>query len=124
MNLLIKQKGAGKTTGLIYTSEATGYPIVTSSKIHACYIKDWSKDMGCEIPDPITVEELLTDKMRKINRVENVLFDDVETILNEALNMYLGVNVVCATMTELEKCDNEKNKELEENSLDTEEVDE
>ena len=124
MKLLIKDRGTSKTTGLIYTSEATGYPIVTSSKIQACYIKDWAKDMNCIIPDPITVEELLTFKMKKINLVENVLFDNVETILEDAINSYLGVNVVCATMTDVEKENHQKKIELENSTEENEEVNE
>lgn len=113
MKLLIKDRGTSKTTGLIYTSEATGYPIVTLSKIQAHYIIDWAKDMNCIIPEPITVEELLNDKTKGIHRVENVLFDDVNTILKDALNSYLGVNVVCATMTDIEKENHQRKMELE-----------
>ena len=98
MKLLIKPKGTGKTTGLIYTSEATGYPIVTSSKIQACYIRDDAKSMGCEIPDPLTVEDLNIKK--DLYSGANILFDNVETILEAAINLYLDAKVVCATMTD------------------------
>ena len=111
MNLLIKQKGTGKTTGLIYTSESTKYPIVTSSKIQACYIKDMSKDMGCEIPDPLTVDDLRLSKA--LPSGYNILFDNVETILEAAINSYLNANVVCATMT-----DNKEKEEKTEEKVD------
>lgn len=106
MNLLIKEKGSGKTTGLIYSSESTRYPIVTSSKIQACYIKDMAKEMNCDIPDPLTVDDLRLSGA--LPSFANVLFDNVETILEAAINSYLGVNVVCATMTDLKKESEEK----------------
>ena len=52
MNLLIKDRASGKTTGLIYTSEATQYPIVTFNRTSIRYIKDMARDMGCLIPEP------------------------------------------------------------------------
>jgi hypothetical protein len=92
MKLLIKERGTGKTTGLIYTSEATGYPIVTSSKIQAHYIKDSAEKMGCIIPDPLTVEEIRQNKI--LNREDGILFDNVETILEAALNNYQGKDLL------------------------------
>ena len=97
MKLLIKDRASGKTTGLIYTSEATGYPIVTNSKITANYIKEQAKEMNCDIPDPITVNDIHSGM--GLPSDVNVLFDNVETILKDALNYYLGANVVCATMS-------------------------
>lgn len=113
MKLLIKDRGTSKTTGLIYTSEATGYPIVTSSKIQAHYIKDEAEKMNCIIPDPLTVEDL---RYNKILSGSNILFDNVESILEVALNSYLDANIVCATMTDLEKYNYNKKKESLENA--------
>lgn len=98
MKLLIKDRAAGKTTGLIYTSEATGYPIVTSSRITANYIKDYAEKMNCIIPEPLTVEDLRSN--HALSSDLNVLFDNVESILEAALNEYLHAHVVCATMTD------------------------
>ena len=81
MKLLIKDRGVGKTTGLIYTSESTGFPIVTNSKIQAAYIKEQAENMGCEIPEPITVHELQSN--RGYPPETNILFDNIETILEE-----------------------------------------
>ena len=114
MNLIIKEKGTGKTTGLIYTSEATGYPIVTSSNVRAHYIKDEAEKIGCIIPDPLTVEDLLYRNVLLPD--SNILFDDVESILGVALNKYLNANVVCATMTDVTKSNHERKKDTEENS--------
>ena len=113
MKLLIKDKGSGKTTGLIYTSESTDYPIVVSDNISKHYIIDMAKQIGCEIPEPLTVEDL---RRANIYRGQNILFDNVESILERAINSYLDANVVCATMTNLlkEKNDDNKTEELTE----------
>ena len=112
MKLLIKDKGAGKTTGLIYTSEATDYPIVTNDNISKHYIMDMAKQMECEIPEPLTVDEL---KRVPIYRGANVLFDNIESILERAINTYLDANVVCATMRNfLIKEDDNKTENLHE----------
>ena len=115
MNLIIKDRGTGKTTGLIYTSEATGYPIVTSSNVQSHYIKDEAEKMGCVIPDPLTVEDLLY--RNALLPDSNILFDNVESILGVALNKYLNANVVCATMTDATKYNHDRKKESEENSF-------
>lgn len=97
MRLLIKDKGSSKTTGLIYASEATGYPIVTSSKIQVSYIKEQAKSMGCDIPEPLTVNDVRSSGRLPHN--PNILFDNIETILEDAVNYYLEANVICATIT-------------------------
>lgn len=119
MKLLIKPRASGKTTGLIYTSEATGYPIVTNSKITANYIKEQAKEMNCDIPDPITVNDIHSGI--GLPSDANILFDNVETILKDALNYYLGANVVCATMSSPEKKNiEETNAELNKTSIEGE----
>lgn len=111
MKILIKDRGTSKTTGLIYASEATDYPIVTSSKIQAHYIKDNAAKMGCIIPEPLTVEDVRSRNVLRSGA--NILFDNIETILEVALNSYLNANIVCATMSDVEK---EKYKKIEESS--------
>lgn len=97
MRLLIKERGQGKTTGLIYASEATGYPIVTFGNVQAKMIKDTAEQMGCIIPEPLTVDEL-----KSLHSLQNcnVLLDELTTILDKALKSYLGVNVICATVSD------------------------
>ena len=43
MRLLIKDRGKGKTTGLIYASEATGFPIATGNEVMVEHIKQMAK---------------------------------------------------------------------------------
>lgn len=100
MNLLIKDRASGKTTGLIYTSEATQYPIVTFNRTSIRYIKDMARDMGCLIPEPLCIEDFKGDAARVRRLPDNVLLDEAGVIIGDALNAYLGTNVVAATMTD------------------------
>ena len=110
MRLLFKDRGQGKTTGLIYASEATGYPIVTFGNVQAKTIKELAKQMGCIIPEPLTVDVL---KIRHLPSNTNVLLDEVTTILDKALKSYLGVNVVCATISDYLKEEEKIEMQLE-----------
>lgn len=116
MKLLIKGRGKNKTTGLIYASEATGYPIVCSSKIQTHYIKEMAEKLECDIPEPLSVEEL---KGHVLTSKSNILFDNLETIIEKAVNVYLDANIVCATMTDY-RCD-DTNKDETKSSNEEEE---
>lgn len=100
MNLLIKDRAKGKTTGLIYTSEATQYPIITFNKQSVEYIKHMADEMGCLIPEPLCVEYFKGTYVRPHGLPQNVLLDEAGTIIGDALNAYLGTNVIVATMTD------------------------
>lgn len=99
MNLLIKDRASGKTTGLIYTSEATQYPIVTFNRQSIEYIKHMADDMGCLIPEPLCIWDF-RDNSAKRRLPDNILLDEAGMIISDALNTYLGTNVVAATMTD------------------------
>lgn len=100
MRLLIKDRQKGKTTGLIYTSEATGYPIVVHNRSHIEFIKEKAHELGCSIPDPVTVNELREHRCKGLHLYEHVLVDEVSFIIEDALNSYLGCKVECATMSD------------------------
>lgn len=100
MNLLIKDRATGKTTGLIYTSEATQYPIVTFNRQSIEYIKHMAVEMGCSIPEPLCVEDFKGRRIRGLRLPQNILLDEAGDILGVALNAYLGTNVIAATMTD------------------------
>lgn len=103
MRLLIKKRQSGKTTGLIYASEATGYPIATANECMVKSIKDKAAEMGCTIPTPVTFYELRNWKGRGMRLYDTVLIDEVESILGAALNEYLHCDVKCATYTDILK---------------------
>ena len=100
MNLLIKDRGKGKTTRMIYTSESTGFPIVVPTSKMKDDIMHQAEELECYIPEPVTVSELRNGKARSTRLYENVLIDEVGFILQDALNEYLGCNVVCSTISD------------------------
>lgn len=99
MKLIIKDRGMGKTTQLIYMSEATGYPIVTNNKFSINSLKMRAKKLGCEIPEPITSYEMASGKKRGNHLYDNILVDEValDGVLKDALNKYFNSNVVTCT---------------------------
>lgn len=97
MNLIIKDRQKGKTTQLIYISEATRYPIVVPLEAQKKHIIELANQMHCSIETPLTIREM---KERGINVKTPILLDDVEHILVDALQRYLGAEVFCATMTD------------------------
>lgn len=99
MNLLIKDRAKGKTTGLIYTSEAAQYPIVTFNRQSIEYIKYMADDVGCLIPEPLCILDFRGDSARR-RLPDNILLDEASMVIPDALNTYLGTNVVAATMTD------------------------
>ena len=58
MKLINKKRQTGKTTGLIYTSEATGYSIIVNTEEERRYINKAVEKMGCTIPPVYLVEEV------------------------------------------------------------------
>lgn len=100
MRLLIKERQSGKTTGLIYASEVTGYPIAVLNEGMVGMIKDMANQMGCIIPEPVTFSELRRGSMRGKLYYENILIDEAQFVLNAALNEYFHCNVIGATITD------------------------
>lgn len=99
MRLINKERQSGKTTGLIYTSEATGFPILTKTSQSAKSISETAKRMGCVIPDPMTVSDYKMYGNCIGQMPRNVLIDEIETILDDAIEEYVHGHVVAATIT-------------------------
>ncbi len=95
MKLVIKDRGMGKTTQLIHISEATGYPIVATCKTVIDNIKSTAKKLGCNIPEPVFISDIIIGKMR----YDNILVDEITLngVLKKALNNYFNSNVVACT---------------------------
>lgn len=95
MKLIIKDRGMGKTTQLIHISEATGYPIVVAYKTMIDNVKSMATKLGCKIPEPVLISDIVTGKMQ----YDNILVDEValDGVLKKALNNYFNSNVVACT---------------------------
>ncbi len=95
VNLITRGRGQGKTHDLIITSAITGYPIVCMNEGRAISTKQTAEMMGYKIPEPISAERLRQWKgMHK-----DVLVDDLEYWLSDALDAYFGTHVVSATIS-------------------------
>ncbi len=95
VNLITRGRQRGKTHDLIIASVITGYPIVCMDEGRANYTKRTAEAMGYKIPDPISAERLKHWK----GMYENVLVDDLEYWLSNALDSYFGTHVVAATIS-------------------------
>lgn len=96
--LIIKDRAAGKSTQLLYTSETTGYPIITQSEGSKNVLLDKAKALNLIIPEPITVQNWNYEHRGK--RIEHVLVDDAESVIGEALKQYFDCDVIAATLTD------------------------
>lgn len=97
MKLIDIERGSGKTTKLIYTSEMTGYPIVTQNSRSVDYILKQAQELGAKIPKPMTVKEVLA--VRGVG-FEKILLDEGFSIIEDALTAYFGgIEVATVTFT-------------------------
>lgn len=59
-----------------------------------------ANEMRCLIPEPLCIEDFNRKNIRKYRLPLNILLDEAGDILGDALNAYLGTNVIAATMTD------------------------
>ena len=85
-NLIIKDRGTGKSTQLVYTSAVTQYPILTKTKDMANNLLKMADDLELYIPVPLTENDI---KSRGIRLPENILVDEGYYLIVTALNYYL-----------------------------------
>lgn len=96
-NLIIKDRGTGKSTQLLYTSAVTQYPILTKTKYRAVNLLKMAEDLDLCIPVPLTENDI---ESRGIRLPENILVDEGYDLIGAALNYYLGTHVVAVTLTD------------------------
>lgn len=98
MRLINKERASGKTTQLIYTSATTGFRIITPTAHMANHIAEMAKQMGLDIPKPLSDVEYRNDPYWSKNH-DPILVDECPEIIKEALELYFDAPVVAATMT-------------------------
>ena len=102
--LIIKDRQKGKTTGLLFTSEATGYPIVVPYLKRIEDLKAKALELNLSIPEPLTVEQ-----MRNYgHKFDNILIDEGYDIIGLALDAYMGCHVVGVTLSDNLKIEKER----------------
>lgn len=91
-----QKRDSGKTARLIYISDYTRYPILVSNLLRKRTILEMSKSLLCDIPEPITVEEL-----RMCPTIgKNILCDEETSVFSEVMSRYFGASVVVSTDTQ------------------------
>lgn len=88
MNYIVRSRGTGKTTELIYISSIRQIPILT---LNCERIKRIAKELGVYIPEPIPYSSY--EEYYRGRDVESILIDDLDLILPEILENYFGKKV-------------------------------
>lgn len=94
MKKIINGRQTGKTEKLIKLSADKFIPILTHNKQSALLINKRAREAGLAIPDPISVNEIMSDAyLRGISCIPKVIVDDAEYVL-EAILRHRKVNLV------------------------------
>lgn len=102
--LVIKDRGTGKSTQLVYTSAVTQYPIITQHRTSIMHLMDLANELGVVIPTPMTVDDY---KARGRIHENHILIDEGYDLIGEALDAYMGTHVVAVTLSDkIKKMDN------------------
>ena len=80
---------------MVYTSAATGYPIMTCSKCRAQQLLEMANDLEVKIPEPI----IPLDEDTWVKRFDGVLVDDAEEILRQYVTWQTHAPLVAFTMS-------------------------
>ena len=96
MKMIIKERGWGKTTELIYTSEVTGFRILTPTRSMAQYIMEKADKLHCIIPTPMQYNDYIKTKE---HHDKGLLLDEIKYMFDDILDNYFGVHVYAGTMS-------------------------
>lgn len=94
MKCLPRKRGSGKTTALVFTSAATGYPIVVANNVRKQYVKDLANRVHFSIPEPIIMSECIRGRV-----IKGVLIDDVEEVIQAYATEHFHAPVISCTLT-------------------------
>lgn len=112
MEVIGGKRVCGKTTTLIKKAHEEQLYIICANKNMAQVTFKQAKDMGLDIPFPVSVEELRSNSLSSL-RIDKVLIDEVELVLQ----MLIGVDVKAMStsykMNELESFRKEEKKSSE-----------
>lgn len=95
--LVIKDRGTGKSTQLVYISAVTQYPIITQHRTSIIHLMDLANELGVVIPTPMTVDDY---KARGKIHENHILIDEGYDLIGEALDAYMGTHVVAVTLSD------------------------
>lgn len=94
-------RGQGKTTRLLYASEFNDVPILCTTKDSKYMLMERAKMYGLDIPEPITVNDIVSDKLRGSEVIDkDILVDEVPAVLQSLLsNLGMRGEVKAITLT-------------------------
>jgi hypothetical protein len=88
MKITIGPRHSGKTTRMIMESAKTGSYILVATKCQADCVYKQTKEMGINIPYPVTISEVITGRKyfdNKYMKEHGVLVDEAQSVLHIAL---------------------------------------
>ena len=97
MKLIVKDNQKG-TVALIYTSETTGYSIITAKASKVAEIKKLAEELQCNIPPVYTVEEVKNKLAVDRTAGTQYLLDDCQFVIEDAIQAYLGCEIFAANL--------------------------
>lgn len=99
MNIVIGERCSGKTTRLIERSAKEGRYILVANKAMARCIADQAKEMGLDIPFPVTLDEYLRGNKFQGSSIrrDGLLIDDLDMVLDL---LFRGIPIREVTLTD------------------------
>ena len=87
MKIINLGRGQGKTVRLLYASEWNDTPILCANSMQKKYLVDKSKELGLQIPEPITTSDIVSGKLKEgVIRDRDILVDEAPMMLQSLLN--------------------------------------
>lgn len=99
MDIIIGKRGYGKTTKLIRRSAEENIYILTTDGLRAKRIAKMAKEMGLDIPYPVTVNEYFLDDRFKGSSIrrDGLLIDDADDVFK---TIFAGIPIKEITITD------------------------
>lgn len=97
MKIIYKQRGKGKTTQLLYSSDTTRIPILVGDEHQKKYIVDDAIQLGLNIPQPLSVNDVVNKRGSVLP--ETCYVDNAEMVLSRLLN----INVATLSLSDVEE---------------------
>ena len=99
MKIINLERGQGKTTRLLYASEFNDAPILCSTNTEKRYLMAQAKGYGLNIPEPISVSDITSSKLRGSEIADkDILVDEAPMVLQNLLSS-LGISGVVKAIT-------------------------
>ena len=95
MRIFNLSRGAGKTIRMLYASEYHNAPILCATGKNKQHIMDMAKWKNINIPEPITLADVVDGRTTDKN---DIFVDDMDYVFSQLLS-HLGLNMIGGTIT-------------------------